>query len=129
MEFLGFEAPETVAEVGVVRQQALGFPAWALVNDPANGHHALALVKDIERLVRIAKSRIGPARDGFVELGELKGNIGDQNYDLPASVDLARYRAVTVWCKRFSVNFATAPLTSTQGAISSADTNQGGNAS
>ncbi|MEU0562234.1 hypothetical protein [Dactylosporangium sp. NPDC006015] len=70
MEFLGFAAPESVAEVGVVRQQALGFPAWALVNDPANGHHALALVKDIERLVRIAKSRIGPARDGFVELGD-----------------------------------------------------------
>ncbi|WP_426511682.1 hypothetical protein ACPPVO_14270 [Dactylosporangium sp. McL0621] len=70
MEFLGFAAPETVAEVGVVRQQALGFPAWALVHDPANGHHALALVKDIERLVRVAKSRIGPARDGFNELGE-----------------------------------------------------------
>jgi len=70
MEFLGFAAPETVTEVGVVRQQALGFPAWALVHDPARGHHALALVKDIERLVRVAKSRIGPARDGFNELGE-----------------------------------------------------------
>ncbi|UWP85045.1 hypothetical protein Dfulv_12775 [Dactylosporangium fulvum] len=70
MEFLGFTAPEAVAEVGVVRQQALGFPAWALVHDPANGHHALALVKEIERLVRVAKSRIGPARDGFNELGE-----------------------------------------------------------
>ncbi|MEV6924438.1 hypothetical protein AB0M46_08005 [Dactylosporangium sp. NPDC051485] len=70
MEFLGFGAPETVAEVGVVRQQALGFPAWALVHDPANGHHALALVKDIERLVRTARSRIGPARDGFNELGD-----------------------------------------------------------
>ncbi|WP_433059833.1 hypothetical protein [Dactylosporangium sp. CS-033363] len=69
MEFLGFGAPEAVAEVGLVRQQALGFPAWALVHDPANGHHALALVKDIERLVRVAKSRIGPARDGFNELG------------------------------------------------------------
>ena len=68
-------------------------------------------------------------RAGFVELGELKGNIGDQNYELPASVDLARYRAVTIWCKRFSVNFATAPLGSTPGAISSTDTNQGGNAS
>ncbi|MER7273027.1 hypothetical protein ABT369_01085 [Dactylosporangium sp. NPDC000244] len=70
MEFLGFAAPQTVAEVGLVRQQALGFPAWALVHDPANGHHALALVKDIERLVRVAKSRIGPARDGFNELGD-----------------------------------------------------------
>ncbi len=47
---------------------------------------------------------------GFVELGSLKGNIGDQNYDVPANVDLARYRAVTIWCARFSVNFGTAPL-------------------
>ena len=49
-------------------------------------------------------------RVGFLELGSLKGNIGDQNYDLPANVDLAKYRAVTIWCNRFSVNFGTAPL-------------------
>ena len=48
---------------------------------------------------------------GFVELGKLKGNEGDQNYDIPAGLDLHRYRAVTIWCHRFSVNFATAPLT------------------
>ena len=48
---------------------------------------------------------------GFLELGSLKGNIGDQNYDVPADTYLAKYRAVTIWCKRFSVNFATAPLT------------------
>jgi hypothetical protein len=48
---------------------------------------------------------------GFVELGKLKGTDGDQNYDVPAGLDLARYRAVTIWCRRFSVNFATAPLT------------------
>jgi hypothetical protein len=48
---------------------------------------------------------------GFVELGKLKGNEGDQNYDIPAGLDLQRYRAVTIWCRRFSVNFATAPLT------------------
>lgn len=70
MEFLGFDKPAPVNEVGLVRQQALGFPAWALVNDPANGHHALALVKEIERLARQAKSRIGPAKDGFNALGE-----------------------------------------------------------
>jgi len=49
---------------------------------------------------------------GFVDLGSLKGNIGDQNYELPANADLAKYRAVTIWCKRFSVNFGTAPLNS-----------------
>jgi hypothetical protein len=50
---------------------------------------------------------------GFVEIGSLKGNIGDQNYDLPSDLDLSKYRAVTIWCKRFSVNFATAPLSGT----------------
>jgi hypothetical protein len=40
----------------------------------------------------------------------MKGNIGDQNYDVPADVDLTRYRAVTIWCRRFGVNFGTAPL-------------------
>jgi hypothetical protein len=48
---------------------------------------------------------------GFVELGKLKGNEGDQNYDVPDDLDLSQYRAVTIWCRRFSVNFATAPLT------------------
>jgi hypothetical protein len=47
---------------------------------------------------------------GFIDLGSIKGNIGDQNYTLPANVDLAKYRAATVWCKRFGVNFGTAPL-------------------
>jgi hypothetical protein len=47
---------------------------------------------------------------GFVEIGALKGNIGDQNYDVPPEVDLTKYHAVTIWCRRFGVNFATAPL-------------------
>jgi hypothetical protein len=47
---------------------------------------------------------------GWVELGALKGNLGDQNYDVPASVDLSKHRAVTIWCNRFGVNFGTAPL-------------------
>jgi hypothetical protein len=48
---------------------------------------------------------------GYVELGRLKGTEGDQNYDIPAGLDLEKYRAVTIWCNRFSVNFGTAPLT------------------
>lgn len=47
---------------------------------------------------------------GFIHVGALKGNIGDQNYELPGDVDLAKYRAVTIWCRRFGVNFGTAPL-------------------
>jgi hypothetical protein len=47
---------------------------------------------------------------GFIDLGSIKGNVGDQNYALGSDVDLSKYRAVSVWCKRFSVNFGTAPL-------------------
>src|SRR5262245_13820256 len=48
---------------------------------------------------------------GFIDLGSLKGNKGDQNYDVPTNVDLKKYKTVSVWCARFGVNFATAPLT------------------
>lgn len=47
---------------------------------------------------------------GFVDLGSMKGNIGDQNYTLPSDLDLAKYHAVSIWCKRFSVNFGAAAL-------------------
>jgi hypothetical protein len=52
---------------------------------------------------------------GFIHLGALKGTDGDQNYDVPAEVDLAKYQAVTIWCRRFGVNFGTAPLARRQG--------------
>lgn len=57
-----------------------------------------------------AKDNDTVTKAGFIDVGSLKGNIGDQNYDLPANTDLSKYRAVTIWCKRFSVNFGTAPL-------------------
>jgi hypothetical protein len=52
---------------------------------------------------------------GFIRIADLKGNMGDQNYDLPANLDLNKYRAVTIWCRRFGVNFATAPLSAGRG--------------
>ncbi len=59
-------------------------------------------------------------RAGSSDLGALKGNRGDQNYDLPAVADLESYRAVTIWCRRFSVNFGTAPLSRTTGRVARA---------
>jgi hypothetical protein len=47
-----------------------------------------------------------------VELGLLKGNTGDQNYDLPASVDLQKYNAVVIYCERFHAVFGVAKLES-----------------
>jgi Electron transfer DM13 len=57
-----------------------------------------------------AKDIAAVQRAGFVDLGVIKGNIGDQNYMLPNDLDLAKYRAVSIWCKRFSVNFGAAAL-------------------
>ena len=45
-----------------------------------------------------------------VELGKLKGNEGDQNYEIPASTDLAKFHTVAIYCERFNANFGTAPL-------------------
>ena len=48
----------------------------------------------------------------FIDLGDLKGNIGPQNYEIPGDVDLDRYGTVVVWCVRFSVAFTAADLVS-----------------
>lgn len=45
-----------------------------------------------------------------VELGKLKGNIGDQNYEIAASVDASAYNSVIIYCKPFQVIFSTATL-------------------
>lgn len=45
-----------------------------------------------------------------IELGKLKGNEGDQNYEIPAGTDLMRFRAVSIYCERFDANFGVAPL-------------------
>jgi len=45
-----------------------------------------------------------------VELGDLKANEGDQNYDVPDSTDLVRYDAVVIYCERFHAVFGLAKL-------------------
>src|SRR5271155_903331 len=61
-----------------------------------------------------AKDIAAVQKAGFVDLGVIKGNIGDQNYTLGSDLDLAKYRAVSIWCKRFSVNFGAAALRPTE---------------
>jgi hypothetical protein len=48
--------------------------------------------------------------DAFVDLGGLKGNQGNQNYEIPADVDLKDFASVSIWCRRFSAGFGVAPL-------------------
>jgi len=60
--------------------------------------------------VYLVRSATGDIKD-HVDLGDLKGNIGNQNYPVPAGVDLAAYDRVVIWCVRFSANFGQADLT------------------
>ena len=47
----------------------------------------------------------------IVNLGRLKGNIGNQNYEIPIGTDLSKYNTVLIWCKAFSTLFGSAQLT------------------
>jgi hypothetical protein len=122
---------EQVASVGgtVMRAVATGrfhsvaheTHGTATIQDVGGGHRVLRLTEFTTSNgpdVRVYLVAAPDASDnqtvtkaGFVELGKLKGNQGDQNYDVPDDLDLTHYRAVTIWCHRFNVNFATAPLT------------------
>jgi len=120
-----------VASVGASVMRAL---ATGRFHSVAHETHGTATIQDVgggRRILRLTEfaTSNGPdvrvylvaapdaadnatvTKAGFVELGKLKGNQGDQNYDVPDDLDLTHYRAVTIWCRRFSVNFATAPLT------------------
>lgn len=59
---------------------------------------------------------LSPSADGYVdgaiELGALKADKGNQNYEVPAGVDPTTAGSIVIWCKQFSVLFATAPLES-----------------
>jgi Electron transfer DM13 len=55
-------------------------------------------------------SRSDLAKTPYLSLGPLKGNVGAQNYAIPAGTDMSQYHAVAVWCRRFGVNFTTAAL-------------------
>lgn len=52
----------------------------------------------------------GGSPTDYIDLGKIKGNVGGQNYELPAEFDPDVHRSVLIWCLRFSVPFAAAPL-------------------
>ncbi len=112
-------APATLA-MGSFHSNAHDTRGIAAVIDVGGGHRVLRLTNFATSNgpdVRVYLVAAADVQDnatvksaGFVELGPMKGNIGDQNYEIPSTVDLANYRTVTVWCNRFSVNFGSAPL-------------------
>ena len=91
----------------------------AVVLELPNGDRYLRL-EDLETSngpdLRVYLSEV-PASDDwraygerYVDLGELKANLGSQNYEIPPDVDLSRYRSAVIWCRRFAVGFGVAPL-------------------
>ena len=66
-------------------------------------HVVLARAEDPALDQKIVKGNLD-----YVELGKLKGNQGDQNYDLPVAVDLQKYNAVVIYCERFNAVFGVA---------------------
>jgi len=121
---------ELPAAQGGSPAQTVASGTFHSVLHPTSGTATIYRVGDGSRVVRLTnfKTSNGPdvhvymvaandatdnaivERAGFIDLGSIKGNIGDQNNALSPNVDLSKYRAVSVWCKRFSVNFGTAPL-------------------
>jgi hypothetical protein len=53
---------------------------------------------------------VGIELSNYVDLGNLKGNIGDQNYAIPTDLDLSTVHSVVIWCEPFRVPFSAAPL-------------------
>ena len=82
--------------------RVLRFTSFSTSNGP-DVHVYMVAADDAKDAATVQKA-------GFVDLGVIKGNIGDQNYALGSDLDLAKYRAVSIWCKRFSVNFGAAAL-------------------
>lgn len=68
--------------------------------------------------VWLSASDVVEGRDGwfvaggepFLDLGLIKGNLGNQLYEIPADADLSLYRSVALWCVQFSVSFGAAQL-------------------
>jgi uncharacterized membrane protein YqjE len=88
----------------------------ARVIEQADGARVLALV-DFETdagpdlfVYVVPRATEGNDVDGATRLGKLKGNIGDQQYELPPELELGDAATVIVWCRAFSVSFGAAKL-------------------
>lgn len=68
--------------------------------------------------VWLASAPVVPGFDGwfladdaaYVDLGPIKGNLGNQVYEIPADVDLGQYPSVYLWCVQFAVSFGAASV-------------------
>ena len=115
----------TEAAATTLGQTSLLIGEFVGVNDGIHNAEGLAKVirlDDASMILRLEnfKATNGPdlyvylstdnSASDFVNLGRLKGNIGNQNYDIPEGTDYSKYHAVLIWCQAFSVLFGSAEL-------------------
>lgn len=123
-ETMPADAPQVVAEGHFIDADAI---------HKGSGQATLYAVRDGRHVVRFEDFRTtnGPAlvvylakhpsptearhvKDGgYLKLGELKGNVGNQNYAVPAGTNIAEYNSVVIWCELFGVLFSPAALART----------------
>jgi Electron transfer DM13 len=56
------------------------------------------------------KDSVSVGKSKYLDLGKLKGNKGNQNYEIPAGTNLSDFKSVVIWCQPFKVNFSSAAL-------------------
>lgn len=102
----GSDAHETVGTASLI--EVAGKPVLRLSNfRTSNGPDVHVLLVEGPDASRGEAVKASPT----IDLGVIKGNIGDQNYPIPPTVDLNAVGAVSIWCRRFGVNFGGASLT------------------
>ncbi len=115
----------TEATAATLGQTSLFLGEFVGVNDGIHNAEGMAKViqlDDASMILRLEnfKATNGPdlyvylatdnSASDFVNLGRLKGNIGNQNYDIPEGADFSKYHTVLIWCQAFSVLFGSAEL-------------------
>lgn len=126
MEELGQKMPDTVADEPMASQPTVQLSGTFKDADSfhrGSGKATIYALPDGKRVLRfedftvtngpalsvyLVRNSDGNVDSGFLNLGKLKGNKGDQNYDIPAGTDLSSYGSVVIWCVPFGVTFAVA---------------------
>ncbi|MYH05746.1 MAG: DM13 domain-containing protein [Acidimicrobiia bacterium] len=74
--------------------------------DVSNGPDLLVILS----AAPLVDDRAAYSEVAYLSLGDLKGNQGNQNYIVPAEVNLDEYQTVAIWCRRFNYTFNAAEI-------------------
>jgi Electron transfer DM13 len=117
--------PQTNAAKAIANASTIRTGSFVGAGDGFHNAEGLAKViplKDGQSILRLEnfKSTNGPnvhlylatdkTASNFIDLGRVKANNGNQNYNIPVGTDLAKYNMALIWCKDFSVLFGSAQL-------------------